>query len=154
MRHVGHLPRILSTLGYAIISCNYLVNGTIFGGKHVFDMCSAYFMYNSYNIIRIYHDARSSERQIHVQPFFSEALSTHKEFGEILHIQARIYVKQNDKLFLSELNHNSIRWANFSKNPQLHYPSSSRRVVPCGQHRRYDVSTVRLHFMHIRNSAI
>jgi hypothetical protein len=65
--------------------------------------------------------------------FFSEALSTHKEFSEILHVQARICVKQNDKLFLPELNHNSIRWANFSKNPQMHYPSSSRRVVPCRQ---------------------
>jgi hypothetical protein len=32
--------------------------------------------------------------------FFSEALSTHKEFSEILHIQARIYGKENDKLFL------------------------------------------------------
>ena len=86
--------------------------------------------------------------------FHSEALSTQKETSEILHIQARIHVKQYDRLFLPELNHNSIRWANFSKNPQLHYPSSSRRVVPCGQQRHYDASTVRLHFMHVSNSAI
>ena len=72
----------------------------IFGGKHVFDMCSEYFMYDSYNI-RTYHDARSSECQIHVQLFFPEVFSTHKEFSEILRIQARIYVKQTGKLFFA-----------------------------------------------------
>jgi hypothetical protein len=99
LRSVQIIKYYFSFLHSAVISCSYLVDGTIFGGKNVFDTCSDYFMHNF---------------------SFSAALSIHKEFSEILHIQARIYVKQNYKLFLPKLKHISIGWANFSfKNNQL-----------------------------------